>query len=324
MKKLRIGIVGGAGYTGGELLRLLLRHPGAEIAFVHSSSQAGKPVHAVHGDLFGETELQFTGQLHRELDVLFLCLGHGGAAEFLRKEKVDPRVKLIDLSQDFRLAVPGREAFVYGLPELDKEAIRAAERIANPGCFATAIQLALLPLAGAGLLSGEVHISATTGSTGAGQALSPTSHFSWRSGNLSVYKAFQHQHLGEIHQSLRRLQPDFREQIRFIPLRGGFTRGILAAVYLKSELDAEAAQKLYQTYYRPHPFVHVTPQNPDLKQVINTNNCLLYLEKHDDTLLIVSVIDNLLKGASGQAVQNMNLMTGFDETAGLKLKANGF
>ena len=228
MKKLRIGIVGGAGYTGGELLRLLLRHPGAEIAFVHSSSQAGKPVHAVHGDLFGETELQFTGQLHRELDVLFLCLGHGGAAEFLRKEKVDPRVKLIDLSQDFRLAGPGRESFVYGLPELDKEAIRAAERIANPGCFATAIQLALLPLAGAGLLSGEVHISATTGSTGAGQALSPTSHFSWRSGNLSVYKAFQHQHLGEIHQSLRRLQPDFREQIRFIPLRGGFTRGILA------------------------------------------------------------------------------------------------
>lgn len=324
MKKLKVGIAGGAGYAGGELLRLLLRHPGAEIALVHSSSQAGKPVHAVHADLFGESELHFSGQLRSEAELLFLCLGHGGAAEFLREHKVDPQIRLIDLSQDFRLAGPGREAFVYGLPELDKEAIRTAQRIANPGCFATAIQLALLPLAGAGLLGGEVHVSATTGSTGAGQALSPTSHFSWRSGNLSVYKAFRHQHLGEIHQSLRRLQPDFRENIRFLPFRGGFTRGILAAVYLKSELSGEEAQGLYQAYYRPHPFVHITPQNPDLKQVVNTNNCLLYLEKHEDTLLIVSVIDNLLKGASGQAVQNMNLMAGLDEATGLKLKATGF
>ena len=320
-KTIRVGIVGGAGYTGGELLRILLNHPNAEVAFVHSSSNAGNALSDVHTDLFGETDLRFTDTLNDAIDVLFLCVGHGKAAEFLAKNANAEHVKIIDLSQDFR---PETDGFVYGLPELQRERIRTAHKVANPGCFATAIQLALLPLAKTGELSEAVHVSAITGSTGAGQSLSETTHFTWRNNNISVYKAFQHQHLTEIRRSLQQLQSGCDAAIHFIPFRGGFTRGILASVHLTSHLASNEAAALFANYYSEHPFVRLSEINPDLKQVVNTNNAILHTEKHGDQLLIVSIIDNLVKGASGQAVQNMNLMFELPETAGLKLKPVAF
>jgi N-acetyl-gamma-glutamyl-phosphate reductase len=325
--KIRIGIFGGAGYAGGELLRILLHHPHAAVSFAHSKSQAGKPLYAAHPDLMGETAMCFTGDIpfvkggpDGNLDVVFLCMGHGESKVFLEENRFEG-VKVIDLSQDFR---DQSSEFVYGLPELQKEKIRSADRIANPGCFATSIELALLPLAKAGLLQSDVHVSAVTGSTGAGQSLSATTHFSWRSGNISVYKAFTHQHLKEIRQSLAALQPGFARNIRFIPYRGNFTRGILASCYTTCNLPLEEVQQLYTRYYAAHPFTHLSPVEVDVKQVLNTNKCLLHLEKHEDQLLVTSVIDNLAKGASGQAVQNMNLLFGLDEETGLKLKPVGF
>lgn len=321
--KIKIGVVGGAGYTGGELLRILVFHPLAQISFVHSNSNAGNLISKVHTDLLGVTDIRFTDQLNDAIDVLFLCLGHGDAAKFLAANPIKKGTKIIDLSQDFRIAKEGND-FVYGLPELQREKIVNAEHIANPGCFATCIQLGLLPLAAQNLLNDEVHISAITGSTGAGQSLTETSHFSWRNNNMSIYKAFEHQHLKEISQSLKTLQPTANKGINFIPFRGDFTRGIFATLYINSALSIEEAKNLYKTYYQSHPFTHVSDTNPHMKQVVNTNNAIVYLEKHEGKLLIVSMIDNLLKGASGQAVQNMNLMFGIEETVGLRLKANGF
>jgi N-acetyl-gamma-glutamyl-phosphate reductase len=327
MGTIRIGIAGGAGYTGGELLRILINHPQAEICWVHSNSNAGKPLSDVHTDLFGETDLRFTDSISQDIDVLFLCVGHGDAKKFLDSHEIELGIKIIDLSQDFRLnpnAKHGNRSFVYGLPELNREAIKDAHNIANPGCFATCIQIGLLPLAAAGLLDSEVHINATTGSTGAGQSLSPTSHFSWRNNNLSVYKAFEHQHLNEIVQSINQLQSNYNEVLNFIPQRGDFTRGILAAMYTETELSLDEAYNLYDNYFKDHPFTHVSKRNIDLKQVVNTNKALIHLEKHGDKLFIISIIDNLLKGASGHAVQNMNLMFGLGETVGLRLKASAF
>ncbi|MFL5727929.1 MAG: N-acetyl-gamma-glutamyl-phosphate reductase [Cytophagaceae bacterium] len=333
--KIKIGIVGGAGYTGGELLRILVFHPNAEIVFVHSNSNAGNPVSKVHSDLLGITDIKFTDTLNKNIDVLFLCVGHGDAVKFITGNTdffKDSSFRIIDLSQDFRLAEknktqatqPAATDFVYGLAELQKEKIKKAKYIANPGCFATCIQLGLLPLAAANLLNDEVHVSGITGSTGAGQSLSETSHFSWRNNNMSIYKAFTHQHLKEINQSLKALQNTFSKAINFIPFRGDFTRGIFATLHTKCSLSIEEAYKVYEDYYKGHPFTHVSRVNPDLKQVVNTNNSILYLEKHEDYLLIVSITDNLLKGASGQAVQNMNLMFGIEETTGLRLKAANF
>jgi len=327
MSKIKAGIIGGAGYTGGEMLRILVNHPQVDIAFVNSSSNAGNLISDVHTDLFGDTDLKFTDQISQDIDVLFLCVGHGDAKKFLEANPIDAKVKIIDLSQDFRLAQNSQLAtrnFVYGLPELNKDKIASAQNIANPGCFATCIQLGLLPLASKGLLQREVHINATTGSTGAGQSLSKTSHFSWRNNNLSTYKAFEHQHLNEIGESLTQLQGEVKEALNFIPQRGDFTRGILAAMYTESDLTEEEAYELYESYYSNHSFTHVSRKNIDLKQVVNTNKCLVHLEKHGNKLFIISIIDNLLKGASGQAVQNMNLMFGLEETVGLKLKAVGF
>lgn len=306
------------------MLRLLVNHDGVEIVFVHSNSNGGNLISDVHTDLLGDTDLRFTDELSSAIDVLFLCVGHGDAKKFLVANPIAAGIKIIDLSQDFRLAEAAGQDWVYGLPELNRERIQSANFIANPGCFATCIQLALLPLAAKGLLKSEVHINATTGSTGAGQSLAATSHFSWRNNNLSVYKAFEHQHLNEIGQSLLQLDDDFNQELNFIPQRGDFTRGILAAVYLESDLTAEQAQKLYEDYYSGHPFTHVSQKNIDLKQVVNTNKGLVHVEKHGNKLLIISMIDNLLKGASGQAVQNMNLMFGLDERQGLKLKAAAF
>ncbi|HTM99107.1 MAG TPA: N-acetyl-gamma-glutamyl-phosphate reductase [Pedobacter sp.] len=334
MKKIKAGIVGGAGYTGGEMLRILLNHPNVDIAFVNSTSNAGNLIADVHTDLIGDTDLKFTGDLPQDIDVLFLCVGHGDAKKFLTANPIADHIKIIDLSQDFRLSAnasfstPDSELkvkdFIYGLPELNREAIKSANNIANPGCFATCIQLALLPLASKGLINQEVHINATTGSTGAGQSLSPTSHFSWRNNNLSIYKAFEHQHLNEIGESLTKLDASFSKTLNFIPQRGDFTRGILAAMYVESELTLAEAQSIYENYYAGHPFTHVSKKNIDLKQIVNTNKALIHLEKHGNKLFIISIIDNLLKGASGQAVQNMNLMFGLEETAGLKLKATYF
>jgi N-acetyl-gamma-glutamyl-phosphate reductase len=322
--KIKAGIVGGAGYTGGEMLRLLINHADVEIIFVHSNSNGGNLISDVHTDLLGDTDLRFTDELSSAIDVLFLCVGHGDAKKFLNTNSIAAGIKIIDLSQDFRLSGAAGKDWVYGLPELNRECIKTAGFIANPGCFATCIQLALLPLAAKGLLKSEVHINATTGSTGAGQSLAVTSHFSWRNNNLSVYKAFEHQHLNEIGQSLIQLDADFNQDLNFIPQRGDFTRGILAAVYLESDLTTEQAQIIYEDYYSGHPFTHVSKKNIDLKQVVNTNKGLVHVEKHGDKLLIISIIDNLLKGASGQAVQNMNLMFGLDERQGLKLKATAF
>ncbi|GEO06345.1 N-acetyl-gamma-glutamyl-phosphate reductase [Adhaeribacter aerolatus] len=326
-QKVRVGIVGGAGYTGGELLRILLQHPNADISFVHSSSNGGRPVYEVHTDLLGETELTFSTEYSDAVDVVFLCVGHGAAKKFLEGQKFPATVKIIDLSQDFRLAATANfdgRIFVYGLPELQKEAVVNAENIANPGCFATCIQLALLPLASQNKLNAPVHISGITGSTGAGQSLSETSHFSWRDSNISTYKLFNHQHLHEIRQSLGQLQTAEIPAINFVPYRGNFTRGILITAYLQSNLTLEEARALYNSYYQAHPFVHLSDVNPHLKQVVNTNKCILHVDKVGDQLVIISMIDNLVKGASGQAVQNMNLIFGLAETAGLQLKPSGF
>ncbi len=322
--KIKAGIIGGAGYTGGEMLRLLVNHPSVEIAFAHSNSNAGNLVSDVHTDLLGDTELRFTSELSQEIDVLFLCVGHGDARKFLEANPVAAGIRIVDLSQDFRLKANAGGQWVYGLPELNREKITQASFIANPGCFATCIQVGLLPLAAKGLLNSEVHINATTGSTGAGQSLSATSHFSWRNNNLSVYKAFGHQHLNEIGESLLQLDPGFDQEISFIPQRGDFTRGILAAMYVECGLSAEDAQRIYEDYYADQVFTHVSRKNIDLKQVVNTNKALVHVEKHGSKLFIVSIIDNLLKGASGQAVQNMNLMFGLPESEGLRLKAAAF
>ena len=321
---IKAGIIGGAGYTAGELIRILVNHPTVEIAFVNSTSNAGKDVTAVHGGLFGETELVFTNELPLDgVDVLFLCSAHGDSRKFLEANTVPAGLKIIDLSTDYRQARPDHD-FVYGLPEINKEAIQKAFHVANPGCFATAIQLAILPLAAAGLLTDDVHINAITGSTGAGVKPAETSHFSWRNNNISVYKAFGHQHLDEIGQSVRQLQPGFDKNLNFIPVRGNFARGIFASTYTKCPLSVGEAKALYSEFYKDATFTFVADKNPDMKQVVNTNKAIIYVEKHGENLLIISMIDNLLKGASGQAVQNMNLMVGIDEKAGLNLKSTGF
>ena len=324
--KIKIGITGGAGYTGGELIRLLLQHPAAELVFVHSKSNAGKPLYAVHQDLLGETTQNFSTNISQDIDLLFLCLGHGEAKAFLEQNQINEDIRIIDLSQDFRLtetnSFNGRP-FIYGLPELNHEEIKNAHNIANPGCFATAIQLGLLPLAKAGLLN-EVHTTGITGSTGAGQSPSPTSHFSWRADNIQAYKTLSHQHLGEIGESLKQLQTEGNIEVNFIPWRGDFTRGIFVSSQLRSDLSIQELNVLYEDYYKDHPFVSITKEPVFLKQVTNTNKCIIQLEKMDGRLVVHTVIDNLLKGASGQAVQNMNLMFGLDEKEGLKLKANYF
>jgi N-acetyl-gamma-glutamyl-phosphate reductase len=321
-RKIKAGIIGSAGYTGGELIRLLLLHPNVELEFAHSRSQNNKPIHTVHTDLIGETDLCFTNDFHFEIDVLFLCNGHGMAIEFLNAFDPPKSLRIIDLSSDFRLA---EEPWIYGLPELNRDAIKQGiYNIANPGCFATCIELALLPIANSRSLTGPVHISATTGSTGAGQSPQPATHFSWRSNNLSTYKAFEHQHLSEIKKSLTQLQGKSIPEINFIPHRGSFTRGIFASLYMETNLTQKDASELFSGYYIDHPFVHISEQPIDLKQVVNTNKCVLHIERIGSKLFINSILDNLLKGASGQAVQNMNLIFGFDETAGLKLKASVF
>ena len=297
-KKISIGIIGGAGYTAGELIRILLYHPFAELKYIQSSSNNGQLISAVHKDLIGETDLLFSDVDLKDVDLLFLCSGHGKSVEYMAKANLPSNVNVIDLSHDFRLKREGND-FVYGLPELNKNTIQSARYIANPGCFATGIQLALLPLAAAGLLQDDLHVNAITGSTGAGQAPTQTSHFSWRDNNLSVYKAFEHQHLGEICQSLVQAQPSFNHALHFIPVRGNHTRGIFTMAYTRFDGSIADARQLYQSYYAAHPFVHVTDENPDMKQVVNSNKCLLYLEKHGDQLMIISCIDNLLKGASG-------------------------
>ena len=326
MQKINIGIVGGAGYTGGELLRVLLRHPNAHISFVHSTSSAGELVSKVHADLLGDTQLKFTNTLDQNIDVLFLCVGHGDANKFLTANEIKASIKIIDLSQDFRLAgsaAIGDRNFVYGLPELQREAIKSATNIANPGCFATAIQLGLLPLAAKGLLK-EVYTTGITGSTGAGQGLSNTSHFSWRANNIQAYKTLQHQHLNEIVQSLAQLQGNQNAEVNFVPWRGDFTRGIFVTSVVSADLSLEALYDLYNAYYEGHAFTHVSKNNIDLKQVVNTNKCIIHIEKQGNKIAIHTVVDNLLKGAVGQAVQNMNLIFGIDEAAGLQLKANYF
>lgn len=325
-KHIKVGIVGGAGYTGGELIRLLVNHPYVAVSFIHSRSNAGKPVYAVHEDLVGETDWQFTGELSQDVDVVFLCVGHGEAKKFLAENPIDERIKVIDLSQDFRLTRSSQLAarsFVYGLPELNREAIRSASNVANPGCFATAIQLGLLPLAKAGLLK-QVYTTGITGSTGAGQSLSSTSHFSWRANNVQAYKTLNHQHLNEIGESLLQLQPKGQIDVSFIPWRGDFTRGIFISSQLDCDLTQQQLDELYSEFYNGHPFTTVSKQPIFLKQAVNTNKCIIQLEKVDSKLVVHSIIDNLLKGASGQAVQNMNLLFGLDECAGLKLKANYF
>lgn len=327
MSSFNIGIIGAAGYTGGELIRILVNHPNVNIAFAHSKSQAGKPVYATHTDLLGDTELVFSGDDiqplldQQDLHAIFLCSGHGESKKFLDEYILPETVKVIDLSTDFRDESNG---FVYGLPELQRDAIQSAAKIANPGCFATSIELAVLPLAHAGLIRDNVHVSAVTGSTGAGQALSATTHFSWRNNNMSIYKAFTHQHLTEIKMTFGKLQAGFDQPVNFVPYRGDYTRGIMANVYTRYEGTLEEAKALYKDYYASHPFTHVSDAPIDLKQVVNTNKCFVHLEVHSGQLLITSIIDNLTKGASGQAVQNMNLLFGLPEDAGLRLKAPAF
>jgi N-acetyl-gamma-glutamyl-phosphate reductase len=321
---IKVGIIGGAGYTAGELIRILMYHPQTEINFIQSSSNSGNPVSDVHSDLLGDLDLYFTDEMPlSEVDIIFLCMGHGKSKDFIGNKLLPKKLKVVDLSHDFRLKRTGNE-FIYGLPELNRDEIRKSTRVANPGCFATGIQLALLPLAAEGLLPHEVHIHAITGSTGAGQNPTETSHFSWRNNNLSAYKMFSHQHEGEIIQSLKQLQPKFSGEINFIPIRGNHTRGIFVSVYSYFKGKLEEAVELYRNFYKEHPFVILTDKNPSLKQVVNTNKAILYLEMHRDKLIIISLTDNLIKGASGQAVQNMNIMFGLDETEGLMLKPVAF
>ncbi len=318
---IKVGIIGAAGYTAGELMRILLNHPEVEIVFAHSESNAGNPVWKVHQDLIGDTDLCFTDGMSGS-DVVFLCAGHGKSKQMVREKLADYKGKIIDLSNDYRLAADA-EGFVYGLPEAFRNNIIGARCVANPGCFATSIQLALLPLAKADKLA-EIHITGVTGSTGAGQKPQETTHFSWRANNMSVYKAFTHQHLGEICETLHTLAPSWNGDINFVPVRGDFPRGIMASVYLDCDLTEEEAQNLYAKYYRDEPFVHVVDTNPDMKMVVGTNKCVIYVRKYGRKLHVISMIDNLTKGASGQATQNMNLLFGLDETTGLHLKANRF
>ncbi|MCG8319565.1 MAG: N-acetyl-gamma-glutamyl-phosphate reductase [Cytophagales bacterium] len=324
---IKAGIIGGAGYTAGELLRILLHHPGVEIAFVNSQSQQGKPVVSIHQDLLGETPLKFSAEPNAHTDVLFVCSGHGKSRQILKEYHISDSTKLIDLSQDFRLTANagfGNRHFVYGLPEFNKKAIRDANNIANPGCFATAIQLALLPLLAENQVSNAIHVNAITGSTGAGQSLSDTTHYTWRNNNISIYKAFNHQHLAEISETFGTLQNSFNYEINFIPMRGNFTRGIFASSYTYSDLSLAEIKQMYEAYYENAPFTFISQDTISLKQVVNTNKCLINVAKHGDKVLITSIIDNLLKGASGQAVQNMNLMFDMDEKAGLQLKPSTF
>ncbi|SDL09244.1 N-acetyl-gamma-glutamyl-phosphate reductase [Salinimicrobium catena] len=320
---IQAGIIGGAGYTAGELIRILMRHPEVKLDFIYSTSQAGKPVSSIHQDLLGETELTFSGEINPEADVVFLCLGHGNSMKFLQENQFSDHTKIVDLSTDFRMAAEDH-SFIYGLPELNKEEIKKANLIANPGCFATAITLAILPLAKNGLLKEDVHINAVTGATGAGTSLSESTHFTWRDNNFSAYKAFEHQHLAEIGQSLKSFQPNFSSELNFIPNRGNFSRGIHCTAYTRFDGSLEEAMKIYQEFYGDAAFTFVVEEELHLKQVVNTNKCLLRLQKFGNKLLITSVLDNLLKGASGQAVQNMNLIFGFLETQGLQLKATYF
>jgi len=324
---IKAGIIGGAGYTAGELIRLLLNHDQVNIDFVYSTSNAGNKIHKVHQDLVGTTEMEFTSEINAKVDVLFLCLGHGNSKAFLEQHTFSEDTKIIDLSNDFRLKedeIFNGKTFVYGLPELHKETIKSANYIANPGCFATAIQLALLPLAASKSVKEDIHINAVTGATGAGTSLSKTTHFTWRDNNFSLYKPFTHQHLGEINQTVSQLHTDFNSELHFMPNRGNFSRGIFATLYTNFEGSLEDAKILYNSYYKDAAFTFVSDEEIHLKQVVNTNKCIIHLYKHNNKLLVTSIIDNLLKGASGQAIQNMNLAFGYNETEGLKLKANFF
>ena len=324
---IKAGIIGGAGYTAGELIRILMHHSKTQLTFVYSTSNASNKISDVHQDLEGDLDLRFTGTIQTDIDVLFLCLGHGNSSKFLHENKFSKSTKIIDLSNDFRLEkdkIFKNKDFVYGLPEMNKEAIKKADYIANPGCFATAIQLAILPLADAKFIKSDIHVNATTGATGAGTSLSKTTHFTWRDNNFSSYKVFTHQHLGEINQSISQLQLDFENEVIFIPNRGDFSRGIYVTVYTDFDGSIDKAKEIYKSFYKDAEFTFVSDKEIFLKQVVNTNKCLIHLHKHKDKLLITSVIDNLLKGASGQAVQNMNLMFGFEESLGLNLKANYF
>lgn len=321
---IKVGIIGGAGYTAGELIRLLLNHPDAELVFVNSVSNAGNRLSSVHSGLIGETDMEFTDQMPLDtIDVLFFCTAHGDTRKFMESHEIPEGLKLIDLSMDYRLETEGNQ-FIYGLPELNRRATCHSNYVANPGCFATAVQLALLPLAKNGLLTDDIYVNAITGSTGAGVKPSATTHFSWRTDNISVYKPFVHQHLPEIHQSLRHLQPGFDKEIVFIPYRGDFARGIYCTAVTKCGATLEELTAMYTEYYEKDSFVHISEAPVDLKQVVNTNKCLLHLEMHEGRLLVTSCIDNLLKGASGTAVHNMNLLFNLKETTGLMLKPSGF
>lgn len=322
---IKAGIIGGAGYTAGELIRLLINHPDVQIEWVNSSSNAGNRVDAVHQGLIGETDLKFISETpFEDIDVMFCCTPHGETRKFMEAHNVPENLRIIDLSTDYRHQ-DGSHDFVYGLPELNrKKIVNGTKHIANPGCFATCIQLTLLPLAKNLLLNSDIHVHAITGSTGAGVKPGATSHFSWRNDNVSIYKPFKHQHLDEIRQSLTQLQNSFKSELNFIPMRGCFSRGIFASVYLDCPLELDMVRKLYDDYYSDHSFTFVTDKMPDLKDVVNTNKCLLHLIKEGDKLLIISVIDNLLKGASGQAVHNMNLLFGLHERVGLALKPSAF
>ena len=324
---IKAGIIGGAGYTAGELIRLILNHSKLILDFVYSTSNAGNKIQDVHSDLIGDTDMKFVSEINPDVDILFLCLGHGNSSAFLKENEFSTNTKIIDLSNDFRLIKDSlfmNKSFVYGLPEVFKKEISEAQFIANPGCFATAIQLGLLPLAKSNLLRDDIHVNAVTGATGAGVSLSKTTHFTWRDNNFSHYKAFDHQHLGEINQNIEILQPSFDQEVNFVPNRGNFSRGIFATSYTKYDAGIDEAIKLYRDFYNDAIFTHVSEKDIFLKQVVNTNKCLIHLEKHKDKLLVTTVIDNLLKGASGQAIENMNLMFGFDQAEGLKLKANFF
>jgi N-acetyl-gamma-glutamyl-phosphate reductase len=320
---INIGIIGGAGYTAGELIRILLQHPLANLVFIQSSSGLGKPISSIHRDLVGDTDMVFSAPEFENVDIVFLCSGHGHSKEFIQKTKLPAYLKIVDLSADFRIESDEHD-FIYGLPELNREVIESAEKIANPGCFATAIELALLPLAHYKVLNNEVHVNAITGSTGAGQKPTETTHFSWKNNNVAIYKPFEHQHLSEIIQSVKQLQPDFNYPLNFIPVRGNFSRGIMATVYTECHWDNAEVIQNYIDYFHDHPFVTIIDEIPDVKQVVNTNKCILFPAKYGSKIMIVSVIDNLLKGASGQAVQNMNLMFGIAETEGLRLKPVAF
>jgi N-acetyl-gamma-glutamyl-phosphate reductase len=324
--KIKVGIVGGSGYTGGELIRLLINHPNVDISFINSKTYTGKKVVDIHKDLIGELEIKFIGEI-KDCDVLFLCLGHTKSEEFLRKTSINRKTKIIDLSQDYRIEKSfigndEKRDFIYGLPELYKNEIKTAKNISNPGCFATAIEISLIPSIEKKYIHGEVHTNAITGSTGAGVVPSKTTHFSWRNNNVSNYNVFNHRHLNEIYLHLNQICNDVK--INFIPVRGNFSRGIFCTSYFKSDVTVEEINEVYKIYYKNHPFVHISENEISLKEVINTNKCILHVSKVNDKILITSIIDNLIKGASGQAIQNMNLISGFEEMTGLKLKSSIF